>query len=289
MQLLSNLKIGARLGAAFAIPLAMMATVAVVGFTSLKAADGYMDDIVHDNVVKMRLVNDMSEQVHIVSRVLRTVVLLNEDAAIAAEQRKIEDARAKYDKAWEALGKMPASDAGMAIRAKIDAARRDARGVNDRVMTLARAFVQLGYRSVRFNFRGVGASAGHWDTGRGEVDDALAVIAAERSAGLPLVLGGFSFGGYVASQAAARLAALGEAQRASRLVLIAPAAGNFQVAPVPADTLVVHGEADDVVPLSAVLDWARPQSLPITLVPGSGHFFHGQLTLLKRIVLTAFA
>lgn len=160
---------------------------------------------------------------------------------------------------------------------------------NKVVMTLARTFVQLGYRCVRFNFRGVGASGGHWDEGRGEVDDALAVVAAQRLAGAPLLLGGFSFGGYVATQAAARLAAAGEAQRATRLVLVAPAAGNFTLAPVPADTLVVHGEADDVVPLAAVLDWARPQSLPITLVPGAGHFFHGQLTLLKQIVGAAFA
>jgi len=160
---------------------------------------------------------------------------------------------------------------------------------NKVVATLARAFVQLGHRVVRFNFRGVGASAGRWDEGRGEIDDALAVIAAQRIAGQPLVLGGFSFGGYVATQAAARLAAAGEAQRVTRLVLIAPAAGNFTLAPVPPDTLVVHGEADDVVPLAAVLDWARPQVLPIMLVPGTGHFFHGQLTLLKQIVGTAFA
>jgi hypothetical protein len=168
---------------------------------------------------------------------------------------------------------------------------------NKVVMTLARTFVQLGHRSVRFNFRGVGASAGQWDGGRGEVDDALAVIAAERArAGteplpppLPLVLGGFSFGGFVATQAAARLAGGPPGGRVQRLVLIAPAAGNFALAPVPADTLVVHGETDDVVPLAAVLAWARPQSLPITLVPGAGHFFHGQLTLLKQIVTAAFA
>ncbi|MBL8345606.1 MAG: alpha/beta fold hydrolase [Rubrivivax sp.] len=160
---------------------------------------------------------------------------------------------------------------------------------NKVVMTLARTFAQLGWRCVRFNFRGVGASGGRWDEGRGEVDDALAVIAAQRMADRPLLLGGFSFGGYVATQAAARLAAAGDAQRAARLVLIAPAAGNFTLAPVPADTLVVHGETDDVVPLSAVLDWARPQSLPITLVPGAGHFFHGQLTLLKQIVGAAFS
>jgi alpha/beta superfamily hydrolase len=157
---------------------------------------------------------------------------------------------------------------------------------NKVVMTLARSFVQQGWRSVRFNFRGVGGSAGHWDEGRGEIDDALAVIAAVRAPGQALVLGGFSFGGYVATQAAARLAA---SEPAPRLVLVAPAAGNFTLAPVPANTLVIHGELDDVVPLAAVLDWARPQSLPLTLVPGAGHFFHGQLTLLKQIVTSAMA
>ena len=156
---------------------------------------------------------------------------------------------------------------------------------NKVVLTLARAFVQLGYISVRFNFRGVGASQGHWDAGNGEVDDALAVIEAHRDAALPLALGGFSFGAYVASQAAARLDA---GRRAERLVLAGPAVLNFPLAAVPADTLVVHGEHDEVVPLQAVFDWARPQSLPVVVVPGAGHFFHGQITLLKHIVIGAW-
>jgi alpha/beta superfamily hydrolase len=156
---------------------------------------------------------------------------------------------------------------------------------NKVVQTLARAFVQMGYRAVRFNFRGIGASAGAWDQGRGEVDDALAVIEAFRDAALPLALGGFSFGGYVASQAASRLP--GDA-RAERLVLVGPATQNFLVARVPDDTLVIHGEADEVVPLQSTLDWARPQSLPIIVVPGVGHFFHGQLGLLKSLVVRSW-
>ena len=156
---------------------------------------------------------------------------------------------------------------------------------NKVVQTVARALVQRGYRVVRFNFRGVGLSAGSWDEGRGEVDDALAVTAAFRDPALPLVVAGFSFGAYVASQAAARLP---EGAKAERLVLVGPATANFAVAPVPADTLVIHGEADEVVPLSATLDWARPQSLPVLVVPGVGHFFHGQLPLLKSILLRAF-
>jgi uncharacterized protein len=161
---------------------------------------------------------------------------------------------------------------------------------NKVVQTLARAFVALGYTCVRFNFRGVGGSEGQWDEGRGEIDDALAVLQAQRAPGQALVLGGFSFGAYVASQVAAQLAdgrAPGGA--AERLVLVGPAASRFDVAAVPADTLVVHGEVDDVVPLSAALDWARPQSLPVVVVPGAGHFFHGQLPLLKTLVTRAFA
>jgi alpha/beta superfamily hydrolase len=156
---------------------------------------------------------------------------------------------------------------------------------NKVVQTLARALSQLGYRTVRFNFRGVGASGGAWDEGRGEVDDALAVIASQREAGQPLVLAGFSFGGYVAAQAASQLPA--EA-RAERLILVGPSTQKQQVPAVPDDTLVVHGELDDVVPLSATLAWARPQSLPVVVVPGGGHFFHGQLGLLKHIVLRAW-
>ena len=141
--------------------------------------------------------------------------------------------------------------------------------------------VQLGYTSVRFNFRGVGGSAGRWDDGEGEVDDVLAVVAAHRTAGQPLVLGGFSFGAAMAGRTAARLP---EGERAERLVLVGPAMRSFPIPPVPADTLVVHGEKDDVVPLADVLDWARPLSLPITVLPGAGHFFHGQLTVLKNII-----
>ena len=159
---------------------------------------------------------------------------------------------------------------------------------NKVVRTLARAFVQLRYRALRFNFRGVGASAGAWAEGPGEIDDALAVVSALREPGEALVLAGFSFGAYVASQAAFRLAADTVASPAQRLVLVGAAASRFDVATVPADTLVIHGENDDVVPLAAVFDWARPQSLPVTVVPGTGHFFHGQLSLLKSLVVAGW-
>ena len=153
---------------------------------------------------------------------------------------------------------------------------------NKVVQTLARAFVQMGWRSVRFNFRGVGASGGDWDEGRGEVDDALAVIAHFRRPAQPWLLAGFSFGAYVASQAAAQLP---DDARPARMVLVGPSTQKQVMAQVPADTVVIHGETDDVVPLSATLDWARPQSLPVIVFPGVGHFFHGQLARLKSVVV----
>lgn len=156
---------------------------------------------------------------------------------------------------------------------------------NKVVQTLARACVQSGWTAVRFNFRGVGQSEGVYDEGRGELDDLLAVIDAMAPTG-PMCLAGFSFGSFVTSHAADRLHASRDIQR---LVLVGTAASRFEVAPVAQElhgrTLVVHGEQDDTVPLSAVMDWARPQSLPVLVVPGGGHFFHGQLPLLRELVL----
>ncbi|GAC1602547.1 MAG: alpha/beta hydrolase [Ramlibacter sp.] len=155
---------------------------------------------------------------------------------------------------------------------------------NKVVQTLARAFVQCGWTALRFNFRGVGATAGVHDEGRGETDDLLAVVAARAPEG-PLALAGFSFGSFVASRA---LATLWIARRVEKIVLVGTAASRFDVAVLPPQshdsTLVIHGEMDDTVPLQSVLDWARPQSLPVTVVPGGGHFFHGQLPLLKNLV-----
>ncbi|MEP7058519.1 MAG: alpha/beta fold hydrolase [Caldimonas sp.] len=156
---------------------------------------------------------------------------------------------------------------------------------NKVVQTLARTFVQLGWRSVRFNFRGIGASEGSWDEGRGEVDDLLAVLSAYRASAadraLPFLLAGFSFGGYVAAEAARRLP---DDDKPARLVLVGPSTEKQRVPPVPPDTIVIHGETDDVVPLAATFDWARPQSIPVIVFPGVGHFFHGQLGLLKTVV-----
>ena len=163
---------------------------------------------------------------------------------------------------------------------------------NKVVQTLARAFVQAGWTALRFNFRGVGASSGTHDEGRGELQDLLAVVqqlAPPAQDGLPaqpLALAGFSFGAFVTSHA---LAALWPERRIAHVVLVGTATTRFAVAPVPPEaqlrTLVLHGESDDVVPLASVFDWARPQALPVTVIPGVGHFFHGQLPLLKSLVL----
>ena len=164
---------------------------------------------------------------------------------------------------------------------------------NKVVQTLAKAFVQNGWRAVRFNFRGVGGSDGVYDEGRGELEDLLNVIAQSQTlalqgsapTGSALALAGFSFGAFVASQAVAQMA---DNPNLDKVVLVGTAASNFSVAPVPQElhekTLVVHGEVDDTVPLSSVMDWARPQSLPVTVIPGVAHFFHGQLPLLRNLV-----
>jgi len=159
---------------------------------------------------------------------------------------------------------------------------------NKVVQTLARAFVHCGWTAVRFNFRGVGGSAGSHDEGRGELEDLLAVVehAAPAGAGQTLALAGFSFGAFVTTHAFQRL---GAGRTIEKLVLVGTSVSRAPAAPIdPAahlKTLVVHGEQDDTVLLSAVLDWARPQALPVTVVPGGGHFFHGQLPLLKNLVV----
>ena len=155
---------------------------------------------------------------------------------------------------------------------------------NKVVQTLARAFVQTGWRAVRFNFRGVGASEGVYDEGRGEATDMLEVIRQVVPEGA-LAVAGFSFGAFVTSHTVAALAL----RQPEKIVLVGTAASRFAVAPIAPElherTLVLHGEQDDTVDLSSVMDWARPQSLPVTVIPGVEHFFHGQLPLLKSLVV----
>ncbi|MHA6824452.1 alpha/beta hydrolase [Ralstonia pseudosolanacearum] len=165
---------------------------------------------------------------------------------------------------------------------------------NKVAQTLARTFVGLGYATVRPNFRGVGKTEGTHDNGIGEQDDMLAVLDWMRTqaewspevATLPLALGGFSFGSFVVSQVARRLAEAGTP--AERLALVGTATSRWDVAPVPADTIVIHGELDDTVPLAAVLDWARPQELPVIVIPGADHFFHRKLHLIRQQIAGAW-
>ncbi|MFC4161581.1 alpha/beta hydrolase [Chitinimonas lacunae] len=150
---------------------------------------------------------------------------------------------------------------------------------NKIVHTLAKVLARQGYVAYCPNLRGVGRSGGEHDHGQGEVDDMAAVLdyAVASHGPLPLILAGFSFGTYVQTQLAERLGH----DQVERLILIGPACSRATLPAVPVErTLVIHGEADEVVPLASVLDWARPQDLPVVVAPGVGHFFHGKLTLL---------
>lgn len=160
---------------------------------------------------------------------------------------------------------------------------------NKVAQTLAKAFVELGYVALRPNFRGVGASVGEHDAGRGEAEDLLAILDYARArfhASAP-VLAGFSFGAYVQTLVARRATP-------ERMVLVGVAAGfvsggrSYTSEPVPADSVVIHGELDETVPLANVLAWARPQELPVIVVPGADHFFHRRLHIIKNIVKRAW-
>ncbi|MFM7332143.1 MAG: alpha/beta hydrolase [Brachymonas sp.] len=157
---------------------------------------------------------------------------------------------------------------------------------NKVVQTLARAFVQCGWSAIRFNFRGVGQSAGVYDEGRGEAQDLRQIIAQCAPSGSALALAGFSFGSFVVSQVLSEAAQSHDLQK---IVFVGTASQRFAVQAVPSELheklLVVHGENDDTVSLASVMDWARPQNLPITVVPQGGHFFHGQLPLLRGLVV----
>jgi alpha/beta superfamily hydrolase len=154
---------------------------------------------------------------------------------------------------------------------------------NKIVTTLAKIFTEMGFAALRFNFRGVGASSGEFDGGNGEVEDVLAVTryALDEYGDLPLILSGFSFGGYVQARVAQQLPP-------HQLVLIAPAVTRYPMPPVPHNTLLIHGEMDEIVPLADVMQWARPQRLPIVVLPGVVHYFHGCLEQLKEIVRLNF-
>jgi len=155
---------------------------------------------------------------------------------------------------------------------------------NKVAQTLARTFVSLGYITVRMNFRGVGQSEGVHDAGIGETDDMEVLLKHMRQEypDLPLVLSGFSFGTYVQSRLHQRLNAAGIA--VERLVLVGAAAGKWPMPDIPADTILIHGELDDTIPLQAVFEWLRPQDIPVVVIPGADHFFHKRLPHIKKII-----
>ena len=156
---------------------------------------------------------------------------------------------------------------------------------NKVVQTLSRAFLQSGWDCLRFNFRGVGQSEGIYDEGLGETEDVLEALRQLAPEG-PVALAGFSFGAFVACQT---ISQLWPSERLQKILLVGTAVTHFNPTPLPTDlhdqTLVVHGESDDTVALPAVLQWAAPQGLPVMVVPACGHFFHGQLPLLKSLAL----
>lgn len=164
---------------------------------------------------------------------------------------------------------------------------------NKVVHVLAKAFNEAGAPAVRFNYRGVGASAGSFDEGNGETLDALAVLdwAAQRWPGAQLWLGGFSFGGAIAIRAAVAREAGGEV---SRLVTVAPAIRRVSVdsSSLPkCPWLIVQGDRDELVDAADIQQWA--QSLPVSprlaLLTGVEHFFHGRLNDLRQVVVTWLA
>jgi len=176
---------------------------------------------------------------------------------------------------------------------------------NKVAQTLARTFAQLGYVTLRPNFRGVGATEGVHDDGKGEAQDLLAVVAWMKDPfswqgikeleghawpqlvdELPLAMAGFSFGSYVSSYVVKQLTEKNEAPE--RLIMVGSATSKWDVAPVPKDTIVIHGEVDDVIPLTSVLDWARPQELTVQVIPGADHFFHRKLHCIRDLIVRAW-
>jgi alpha/beta superfamily hydrolase len=155
---------------------------------------------------------------------------------------------------------------------------------NKVVLTLARTFVGLGYATARMNFRGVEQSEGVHDRGEGETEDMRTLLNHMQNmySDLPVALAGFSFGTFVQSCLQRSLAA--EQRPAQRLAFVGCAAGKWELGEVPSDTILIHGEQDVTIPLRDVLNWARPQDLAVTVIPGCGHFFHRKLHHIKNLL-----
>lgn len=158
---------------------------------------------------------------------------------------------------------------------------------NKVVQTLNRAFASLGYAVARMNFRGVGQTQGKHDDGHGETDDMALLLAymKQEFPSLPVVLAGFSFGTVVQANLQLRMAAQGER---CRMILVSPTAGKWEPPAVPVDTVLVQGEIDDTILLKDALAWARPQDIPVIVIPDGDHLFNRKLHHLRNIVTTMF-
>ena len=160
---------------------------------------------------------------------------------------------------------------------------------NKVVHTVAKALAELGIKSIRFNFRGVGESEGEYGEGIGETEDTLAIVNWVR-ANCPddkLWLAGFSFGAYVATRTASEV-------KPSQLITVAPAVEHFNFAEIPiidCPWLVIQGESDEVVPPELVFKWLQTVTPQPELIrfPGVGHFFHGKLIDLRDTIVNYFA
>jgi len=173
---------------------------------------------------------------------------------------------------------------------------------NKVAQTLAKTMTMLGYVSVRPNFRGVGQSEGTFDDGIGETDDLEQVLAWMQNPGawlellgsqdhtwyqevhrMPFVLAGFSFGSYVNSNLAQRL--INQGKSPYRVVLVGSAAGKWDMPLIPPNTIVIHGELDETIPLQAVFEWLLPQEIVVHVIPGADHFFHRKLHMIRDTVI----
>ena len=168
---------------------------------------------------------------------------------------------------------------------------------NKVITTLAKVYAEAGFATWRFNFRGIGKTEGRHDEGRGETDDMLRVIeqARSRHPTLPLHLAGFSFGGAIATRAST-------VADFAQLLLVAPGfrritEAGMGDAPDPQDpalgeigrhsyanTVVIHGDLDETVPLADSFAWGGAREVPVVVVPGGEHFFHRKLHILREIV-----
>jgi len=156
---------------------------------------------------------------------------------------------------------------------------------NKVVYWIARAFEDMGCSVLRFNFRGVEKSEGHWDEGRGEADDALAALnwLKQRCPGLPLWLAGFSFGCYAGLQAAACDPLV------SRMFAVAPAVNLYDFSFLDREQrplTVVHGTNDEIVPFDAVQQWcAQHPHFRFHAIDGAGHFFSQHMNQMTALLL----